>query len=69
MQKERLTDEFSTVLTNFQTAQRTAAEKERASVQRARAYSGLNQVSIHRKCYQKFYISFLPLLPLSYKIG
>ncbi|XP_025110266.1 syntaxin-7-like isoform X2 [Pomacea canaliculata] len=43
MQKERLTDEFSTVLTNFQTAQRTAAEKERASVQRARAYSGLNQ--------------------------
>lgn len=51
MQKERLTDEFSTVLTNFQTAQRTAAEKERASVQRARAYSGLNQVSIHRKCY------------------
>lgn len=45
MQKDRLTDEFSTALKNFQTAQRTAAEKERASVQRARAHSGINQVS------------------------
>ncbi|GFS03653.1 syntaxin-12-like [Elysia marginata] len=42
MQKERLTDEFSNVLKNFQTVQRTTAEKERASVQRARAHSGLN---------------------------
>ena len=46
MQKERLTDEFSNVLKNFQTVQRTTAEKERASVQRARAHSGLERVRI-----------------------
>lgn len=40
MQRDRLTDEFSTALKNFQTIQRTAAEKERASVNRARAQSG-----------------------------
>ncbi|XP_022316970.2 syntaxin-7-like isoform X2 [Crassostrea virginica] len=40
MQRDRLTDEFSTALKNFQTIQRTAAEKERASVARARAQSG-----------------------------
>ncbi|KAL3867879.1 hypothetical protein ACJMK2_040725 [Sinanodonta woodiana] len=39
MQKERLTEEFSNALKNFQTVQRTAAEKERASVARARAHS------------------------------
>jgi len=39
MQKDRLTDEFSNALKNFQTAQRTAAEKEKASVARARAHS------------------------------
>ncbi|CAL1529933.1 unnamed protein product, partial [Lymnaea stagnalis] len=43
MQKERLTDEFSNALKNFQTIQRTAAEKEKASVQRARAQSGLDK--------------------------
>jgi len=43
MQKERLTDEFSNALKNFQTTQRSAAEKERASVKRARAQSGLDQ--------------------------
>ncbi|XP_012946879.1 syntaxin-7 isoform X2 [Aplysia californica] len=43
MQKERLTDEFSNALKNFQTTQRTAAERERASVQRARAHSGLEK--------------------------
>ncbi|XP_059145673.1 syntaxin-7-like isoform X2 [Physella acuta] len=43
MQKDRLTDEFSNALKNFQTIQRTAAEKERASVQRARAHSGLDR--------------------------
>lgn len=42
MQKERLTDEFSNALKNFQTVQRTAAEKEKASVQRARAHSSSN---------------------------
>lgn len=47
MQKERFTDEFSSVLKTFQTAQRTAAEKERASVQRARAHSGHNQSPFH----------------------
>lgn len=40
MQRDRLTDDFSTALKNFQTIQRTAAEKERASVARARAQSG-----------------------------
>lgn len=44
MQKDRLTDEFSNALKNFQTVQRTAAEKEKASVQRARAQSGLDKV-------------------------
>ncbi|XP_021345257.1 syntaxin-7-like isoform X2 [Mizuhopecten yessoensis] len=39
MQKDRLTDEFSNVLKNFQTVQRSAAEKEKASVARARAHS------------------------------
>ncbi|CAG2186987.1 STX7 [Mytilus edulis] len=39
MQKDRYTEEFSNALTNFQTTQRTAAEKEKASVARARAHS------------------------------
>ncbi|XP_041358820.1 syntaxin-7-like isoform X2 [Gigantopelta aegis] len=39
MQKERLTEEFSDALKNFQTTQRTAAEKEKASMARARAHS------------------------------
>ncbi|KAL4236640.1 Syntaxin-12 [Mactra antiquata] len=42
MQKERLTEQFSDALKNFQTIQRTAAEKERASIKRARAASGSN---------------------------
>ena len=41
MHKERLMNEFSTALNNFQAAQRNAAEKEKASVKRARAASGL----------------------------
>ncbi|KAK3090835.1 hypothetical protein FSP39_015020, partial [Pinctada imbricata] len=45
VQKERLTDEFSTALKNFQTIQRTAAEKEKASVARARAHSGMGKGS------------------------
>lgn len=40
MQNERLRTEFSDALNHFQTVQRTAAEKERASVSRARAHSG-----------------------------
>ncbi|GFQ79887.1 syntaxin-7, partial [Trichonephila clavata] len=39
--KERLTSQFSEALKNFQLAQRNAAQKERASVMRARAHSGL----------------------------
>lgn len=39
MQRDRYTEEFSNALTNFQTTQRTAAEKEKASVARARAHS------------------------------
>ena len=42
MQKERLMSDFSSALNNFQAAQRQAAEKERASVARARASSGYN---------------------------
>lgn len=42
MQKERLTNEFSEALKNFQVIQRTAAQKEKESVIRARANSGFN---------------------------
>lgn len=45
LQKERLTEQFSDALKSFQTVQRTAAEKERASISRARAASGNNYVS------------------------
>ncbi|XP_023231866.1 syntaxin-7-like [Centruroides sculpturatus] len=41
MLKDRLTDEFTECLKNFQETQRTAAHKERESVMRARASSGL----------------------------
>lgn len=46
MQKDRLTNEFSEALKNFQVIQRTAAQKEKESVNRARANSGIG-VSIH----------------------
>ncbi|XP_042194649.1 syntaxin-12 isoform X2 [Callorhinchus milii] len=42
IQKERLMNEFSTALNNFQAVQRKAAEKERESVARARAGSRLS---------------------------
>lgn len=45
MQKERLMNEFTSALNNFQAAQRQAAEKEKASVARARASSGFMNVS------------------------
>lgn len=41
MLKERLTSQFSDALKNFQDAQRNAAQKEKESVMRARAHSGL----------------------------
>ncbi len=41
MQKERLMEDFSKSLNLFQEAQRNAASKEKASVKRARAASGL----------------------------
>lgn len=46
LQREKLTEEFSNALKNFQTTQRTTAEKERASLSRARAASGSGYVSI-----------------------
>ncbi|XP_027199027.1 syntaxin-12-like [Dermatophagoides pteronyssinus] len=42
MQKERLTNDFSEALKNFQVIQRTAAQKEKESVIRARANSHIN---------------------------
>jgi len=39
LQRDRLTNEFSTVLNNFQSAQRTAASKEKAIMAKARADS------------------------------
>uniref|UniRef100_A0A5S6QGC3 t-SNARE coiled-coil homology domain-containing protein n=1 Tax=Trichuris muris TaxID=70415 RepID=A0A5S6QGC3_TRIMR len=41
LQRERLTNDFSVVLNNFQAVQRLAAQKEKASVLRARADSGI----------------------------
>ena len=46
MLRERLTNDFSEALKNFQVIQRTAAQKEKESVIRARANSGLNSVSV-----------------------
>jgi syntaxin 7 len=51
MQKERLTDEFSNALKNFQTVQRAAADKEKASVQRTRAHSGLDKSPFDSESY------------------
>ena len=34
-------NEFTSALNNFQSAQRKAADKEKASVKRARAHSGI----------------------------
>ena len=45
MHREKLVNDFTTSLNNFQAAQRQAAEKEKASVARARASSGLSSVS------------------------
>jgi hypothetical protein len=44
MLRERLTNDFSEALKNFQVIQRTAAQKEKESVIRARANSGLSGV-------------------------
>lgn len=46
MLKERLTSQFSEAVKNFQDSQRNAAQKERESVMRARAQSGLTGVNI-----------------------
>ncbi|KAI0232995.1 Syntaxin-7 [Lamellibrachia satsuma] len=43
MQRERLMNDFSSALNNFQAAQRLAAEKEKQSVARVRAHSGFSQ--------------------------
>ncbi|KRY51208.1 Syntaxin-12 [Trichinella britovi] len=41
LQRERLTNDFSVVLNNFQAVQRSAAQKEKVSVLRARVDSGI----------------------------
>ncbi|XP_074605327.1 syntaxin-7-like isoform X1 [Brevipalpus obovatus] len=41
MQKDRLTNDFSDALKNFQVIQRTAVQKQKESVSRARANSGI----------------------------
>ncbi|RWR98512.1 Syntaxin-7-like protein [Dinothrombium tinctorium] len=46
MLRERLTNEFSEALKNFQVIQRTAAQKEKESVFRARANSGYQGVCL-----------------------
>jgi len=47
MQKERLMSDFTASLNNFQAAQRSAAEREKASVARARAASGMMSEEMH----------------------
>ncbi|XP_072015388.1 syntaxin-12-like isoform X2 [Amphiura filiformis] len=42
MQKERLTNDFTTALNQFQRVQREAVTKERESVQRVRTHSGMS---------------------------
>lgn len=45
MLRDRLTSQFSDAVKNFQDVQRHAAQKERESVMRARAQSGLTGVN------------------------
>jgi len=47
LQRERLTNDFTTALTSFQKVQRGAAEQEREEVKRARAESGSNFFTEH----------------------
>ncbi len=54
MLRERLTNDFSEALKNFQVIQRTAAQKEKESVIRARANSGLSGVR-----FNLFYFSYI----------
>lgn len=44
MQKDRLTNDFSDALKNFQVIQRTAVQKQKESVSRARANSGIGRI-------------------------
>lgn len=48
MLRERLTNDFSDALKNLQVIQRTAAQKEKESVIRARANSGIRGVRIRK---------------------
>ena len=66
MQKERFTDEFSKLLKDFQTVQREAVEKMRASVKRARAHSGMNQVGKHPAVFDFFSGAYTSLLLMDY---
>uniref|UniRef100_A0A9L0TGK0 Syntaxin-7 n=1 Tax=Equus caballus TaxID=9796 RepID=A0A9L0TGK0_HORSE len=47
IQKDRLVDEFTTSLTNFQKVQRQAAEKEKEFVARVRASSRVSNTAVH----------------------
>ena len=71
MQKERLMNEFTTALNNFQSAQRKAAEKEKASVARARAHSSSGTGGVSILCClqeEKAFFSFHNFLSLFYLI-
>ncbi len=71
MQKERFMNEFSTALKNFQGAQRQAAEKEKASVKRARASSGFINVrsKVMIRWIKVYFILDLKQLTLATKLS
>jgi hypothetical protein len=61
MQKERLTEEFTAALNQFQETQRIAARKEKEQMQRVRANSGLGDlfggllnITLHITVYKTF---------------
>lgn len=47
LQKERLHNDFTKALNSFQAAQRTAAQREKEVIKRAKAASGINGETIH----------------------
>ncbi|KAG8005380.1 Syntaxin-12, partial [Nibea albiflora] len=53
IQRERLMNDFSTALNNFQAVQRRAAEKEKESIARARAGSRLSEVYVKEPTNQE----------------
>ncbi|KFO94731.1 Syntaxin-12, partial [Buceros rhinoceros silvestris] len=61
LQKERLMNDFSTALNNFQAVQRRVSEKEKETVARARAGSRIS-VEWGSTCTQRKHRTFLPSL-------